>query len=193
MLLPPDRVILENSSLINRQSGVRIRSYSNPHFPAFGLNTDRYGVSLRIQSECGKMWTRITPNRTLFTQCSFLFVCFFCFLINTSNRFHEVNTWSSLDHFFPFRSIGSNNLVIWIPLVLLETLSRKLIIFHKIMIRSLRKKCTYLELFWSAFSRIRTEYGEIRNMNDQICGPESLRIRILFTQCILLNRDVFTT
>ena len=24
------------------------------HFPAFGLNTERYGVSFRIQSECGK-------------------------------------------------------------------------------------------------------------------------------------------
>ena len=27
---------------------VRIRSYSDPHFPAFGLNTERYYVSLRI-------------------------------------------------------------------------------------------------------------------------------------------------
>ena len=41
---------------------VHIRSYSGPHFPAFGLNTERYGVSLRIQSECGKMRTRITPT-----------------------------------------------------------------------------------------------------------------------------------
>ena len=41
---------------------VRIRSYSGPHFPAFGLNTERYGVSLRIQSELGKIRTRITPN-----------------------------------------------------------------------------------------------------------------------------------
>ena len=31
---------------------MRIRNYSGPHFPAFGLNTERYGVSLRIQSEC---------------------------------------------------------------------------------------------------------------------------------------------
>ena len=31
---------------------VRIRSFSGPYFPAFGLNTD--GVSLLIQSECGK-------------------------------------------------------------------------------------------------------------------------------------------
>ena len=26
--------------------------------------------------------------------------------------------------------------------------------------RTLRKKCPHLALFWSAFSRIRTEYGE---------------------------------
>ena len=33
-----------------------------PHFPAFGPNTEKYEVSLRIQSECGKMRSRITPN-----------------------------------------------------------------------------------------------------------------------------------
>ena len=37
---------------------VRIRSYSGPHFPVFGLN---------IQSECGKMQTRITPNTDTFS------------------------------------------------------------------------------------------------------------------------------
>ena len=45
---------------------VRIRSYSGPYFPAFALNTERYGVSLCIQSECGKMRTRITPNTDTF-------------------------------------------------------------------------------------------------------------------------------
>ena len=33
---------------------VRIQSYSGPYFPAFGLNTERYGVSLCIPSEHGK-------------------------------------------------------------------------------------------------------------------------------------------
>ena len=51
---------------------VHIQSYSGPHIPAFALNTERYGVSLRIQSECGKMWTRKTPNTALFTQCTIL-------------------------------------------------------------------------------------------------------------------------
>ena len=37
---------------------VRIRRYSGPHFPSFWLNTERYGISLRIQSECGKIRAR---------------------------------------------------------------------------------------------------------------------------------------
>ena len=45
---------------------VRIRSYSDPHFPAFGLNAERYGVFVHIQSKCGKMHTRITPNTDTF-------------------------------------------------------------------------------------------------------------------------------
>ena len=39
-----------------------IWSYSGLFFPAFGLNTKKYRVSLRIRSECGKMRTRINPN-----------------------------------------------------------------------------------------------------------------------------------
>ena len=40
---------------------------------------------------------------------------------------------------------------------------------------TLRKKCPYLELLSSVFSRIWTEYG-----------PEKLRIQTLFTQCNVL-------
>ena len=57
---------------------VRIRSYSGPYFPAFGLNTERYSVSLRIQSKYGKIWTRITPNTD-----SFQAVYRFGYLYNT--------------------------------------------------------------------------------------------------------------
>ena len=32
--------------------------FSGPYFPAFGLITERYEVSLRIQSECRKIQTR---------------------------------------------------------------------------------------------------------------------------------------
>ena len=42
------------------------QSYSDPYFPAFGLNMERYSVSLRIQSKCGKIRTRISPNTDTF-------------------------------------------------------------------------------------------------------------------------------
>ena len=44
----------------------RIRSDSSPHFPAFGLNTERYFVTLHIESECEKIRTRITQNTEFF-------------------------------------------------------------------------------------------------------------------------------
>ena len=38
-----------------------IRSFSGPYFPAFGLNTERYGVF-----ECRKIQIRKTPNTDTF-------------------------------------------------------------------------------------------------------------------------------
>ena len=45
---------------------IRIRSFSGPFFSAFGLDTERYPVSLRIQPKCRKIRTRKTPNRDAF-------------------------------------------------------------------------------------------------------------------------------
>ena len=45
---------------------VGIRSYCGPYFLAFGLNTKRYEVPLRSQSECGRIRTRITLNTETF-------------------------------------------------------------------------------------------------------------------------------
>ena len=45
---------------------VHIRSFSGPYFPAFGLNKERYSVSLRIHSKCGKILTKKTPNADTF-------------------------------------------------------------------------------------------------------------------------------
>ena len=52
---------------------VRIRSFSGQHFPAFGLNTEIYRVNLHIQSECGKIRTRIATNiGTIFVETSII-------------------------------------------------------------------------------------------------------------------------
>ena len=48
---------------------------------------------------------------------------------------------------------------------------------------TVREKCPYSEFFWSVFSRIWTEYGEISvfSPNAGKYGPEKLQIRTLFT------------
>ena len=63
MKLKSQRLHLKN---INCVESVRIRSFSGPYFPALGLNTERYGVSLRIQSEYRKIRIRKTPNMDTF-------------------------------------------------------------------------------------------------------------------------------
>ena len=59
---------------------VRIWSFSCPFFQALGLNTERYSVSLHIQSECGKVQTRKSPNANTFHT-----VCF-CMMLLTSRH-----------------------------------------------------------------------------------------------------------
>ena len=46
-------------------------------FPHFGMDVERYGVSLCIQFECGKMRTRITPNTDTFHAVGYLLEEFF--------------------------------------------------------------------------------------------------------------------
>ena len=43
---------------------------------------------------------------------------------------------------------------------------------------SLLKKCPYSELFWSVFSRIRTEYSQIQSMFPYKSKCEKIRTRI---------------
>ena len=45
---------------------VCIWSFPGLYFPAFGLNMEKYGVSLRIQSECGKTWAKEAMNTGTF-------------------------------------------------------------------------------------------------------------------------------
>ena len=43
-----------------------VQSYTVTARKVFELNTERYGVSLRNHSQCGKIWTRKTPNMDTF-------------------------------------------------------------------------------------------------------------------------------
>ena len=42
--------------------------FSGSCFPAFGLNTERFEMSLHIESKCKKIQTRTLPIQTFFTQ-----------------------------------------------------------------------------------------------------------------------------
>ena len=48
--------------LLHCEKIANIQRFYGPYFPAFGLNKETYSVSLRIQSLCGKVRTRKTPN-----------------------------------------------------------------------------------------------------------------------------------
>ena len=53
--------------------------------------------------------------------------------------------------------------------------------------KSLRKNCPYLELFWSVFSRIWTEYGKIQSIS-----PYSVRLQESTDQKTPITDTVFT-
>ena len=46
-------------------AGVSSRNFSGLYFPIFGLNTERYSASVRIQLKYGKVRTRKTSNMLL--------------------------------------------------------------------------------------------------------------------------------
>ena len=47
--------MLENHESLKLRKKCPKRSFSDLYFPTFGLNSERYSVSLRIQSEFGKI------------------------------------------------------------------------------------------------------------------------------------------
>ena len=67
---------------------VHIRRFFGPHFPTFGLNTERYFVSLRIQSKCGKIRTRKSPNTDTFHTVRFFQIIYRYTTLMPINPFH---------------------------------------------------------------------------------------------------------
>ena len=69
--------------------------FSGPYFRAFGLKTERYSVTLRIQSECGKIRTRTNSVFGHFSRNAFV----------TNDYNHtSLNIISSQQFFTKFRS-----------------------------------------------------------------------------------------
>ena len=65
-----------------------------------------FGVSLRVQSECGKMRTRITPNTD--TSYAVRIFDFFKITLDFLSRFNFINKLNKVSVFYVFQ--GWNNL-----------------------------------------------------------------------------------
>ena len=98
---------------------VRIRSFSGPYFPAFGLNTERYNVSLRIQSKRRKIRTRKTPNTdTFYAVYTLGLYSSAAFLVDNPYNIYpqgqklQSNIYSQIKHQF---SISYDFAVLWNP------------------------------------------------------------------------------
>ena len=77
---------------------VRIRGYSGSYFSAFELNTKRYRVSFLIQSKCGKIRIRITPNTDTFQAVNITYINLIQLLpgickFSLENKFIIIKTW----------------------------------------------------------------------------------------------------
>ena len=75
-----------------------------PHFPTFGLNTERYGVFSRMQENAGKMPTRVTPNTDTFYAVNDVYVFRQRIWFIAPFHIHPV-------YFFPFFTIKPATLI----------------------------------------------------------------------------------
>ena len=91
-----------NIGILHCVKNVCIWSYSGLYFPAFGLNMEIYSSSLRIQSEYGKMRTRITPNTDTF----YAVLCSDGILL----QINFPRAWS-------LRKIGNDNMTWYTPMI----------------------------------------------------------------------------
>ena len=98
-----------------------------------------------------------------------------CYSINQTFTIINLRHFSMLHVLYQISQKIGRGYIVWVYLN----------IAYEYSLTPLRKNCPYSELFWSAFSRIRTEYGEILSPNVGKCGPEQIRIRALFPQCLV--------
>ena len=78
---------------------VRIRNFSSPLFPAFGMHKERYSLSLRIQPKCGKIRTRKTPNKNAFYAVMLLLLNIKCLEDSVFRKLLTRNFWETYRNF----------------------------------------------------------------------------------------------
>ena len=123
------------------------------------------------------LWQKLFLWRFIYTELTLLIMTFQDVFSKTIVKILDKNLWSiSFLHKFLFvvpiirRNFLPHMLNQRFFLYIKKGLLR--VAFQKLKKTTLRKKCPYSRLLWSVFSRIRTEYGEIRSIS-----PYSVRIR----------------
>ena len=116
-------------------------------------------LSLRIFLKFGKVWLYLM-TKEIWVDFSFFFACYFWTL-------RQLN-WSSIVASFSLARCFVT-LLVSVQMFEMRRAWEYGIFFLK---DALREKCPYSEFFWSVFSRIRTEYGEILRIS-----PYSVRMR----------------
>ena len=94
---------LRKVQIIHCIKSVRIRNFSGPYFPAFGLNMARYYVSPHIQFKCGEIPTRKTPNTDTFHAVIVNLLLLCCHLNISSQRYSRFWIFSIKKEFFPLK------------------------------------------------------------------------------------------
>lgn len=100
-----------------------VSEFSGPCFTALGMNTEIYSVHFPVQSECGEIHTRKTPNRRHFLRSGRFYcktlereLCFSCCKMNAGLNFNKLtfdkHAHKKQDHFLMEKVFMETNKVV---------------------------------------------------------------------------------
>ena len=115
----------------NCMKSVRIQSLSGSYFSAFGLNTERYGVSVCIQSKCGNKRSRKTPS--------------------TDTSYADFSFWMNAIHYYNLiyiskKNVDENKMIRKYVNIYVRILKKKTETLHMHVRNKKMFKMTYLKL-----------------------------------------------
>ena len=134
---------------------IRIRSYSGPHIWSFILHISPYSVRMRENAD------QNNSKYVHFLRSDLIMILWniINFLDRVSSKTRGIQITKLLLPILRKGKKWSEELQVFTSWKRLEVFIKKQKKKNK-QKRTLCKKCSYLELFWSTFSRIPTEYGE---------------------------------
>ena len=139
---------LARHGLLHCVESVRIWSFSGLYFPAVWLNAQRYFVSLRTQSEYGKMRTRKTPNTDTFYVILTTTVCIF-----------NVKSRKEKKIFCHFLGLILTHHLLVLPSDHFQALILRLVLSFRLQTRLVRNERLHWNSWWGNCYNIYESYG----------------------------------